>query len=64
MIVGDLVRTRVPGFGTGKKSKIGTVVKEIFFACEKEPGLVEVMHEDGSFQEWYTWQLEAIDERR
>ena len=64
MKVGDLVRTRVPGFGTGNQSKIGTVIREVFFVDKKEPGLVEVMHEDGSFQEWYTWQLEDVDEDR
>jgi hypothetical protein len=64
MKVGDLVRTRVPGFGTGKQSKIGTVINETFFANEKEAALFEVLHDDGSFCEWYTWQLEDVDEDR
>ena len=64
MRVGDLVRTKVPGFGTGNQPKIGTIIRETFFANKKEPGLFEVMHEDGSFREWYTWQLEAADEDR
>lgn len=60
MRTGDLVRTKVPGFGTGKKSKFGTIIKETYFVDTKKPATVEVLHEDGTFLEWYTWQLEKV----
>ena len=60
MKTGDLVMTKTPGFGTGKKSKIGTVVKEIFFAHSSDAEMVVVMHDDGTFHKWYTWQLSLI----
>tara|TARA_R110002074_G_scaffold134305_2_gene278389 strand:- start:379 stop:561 length:183 start_codon:yes stop_codon:yes gene_type:complete len=57
---GDLVRTKVPGFGTGKESKVGTIIRETYFVDTKKPAIVEVLHEDGTFYEWYTWQLEKV----
>ncbi len=60
MRTGDLVKTKVPGFGTGKESKIGTIVRETYFSDIDKPAKVIVMHADGSFVEWYTWQLEGL----
>ena len=59
MKVGDLVKTKVPGFGTGKASKFGVVIDTKYFVGHEEAGTVEVMHEDGTFTKWYSWQLEA-----
>jgi len=62
--VGDLVKTRVPGFGTGNTARIGTVIDSSKFAPRGETGYmpVQVMHEDGAFLEWYPWQLETVQE--
>ena len=62
MKVGDLVKTRVPGFGTGPTVKFGTIVDTRHFVKHDEAGMVGVMHHDGTFQEWYPWQLEKLDE--
>ena len=60
MEVGDLVKTKVPGFGTGKTVKLGTVVG----VKDRDKHLpVQVMHDDGTFLEWYPWQLESLSER-
>ena len=59
MKVGDLVKTKVPGFGTGPKSKIGIIINaSIFGPNSSEIGTVEVMHADGTTIAWYPWQLE------
>ena len=57
MKVGDIVRTQVPGFGTGGVSKIGTIVEDVHMS-----ELFLVMHDDGDFQEWYTWQLDVVSD--
>jgi|TARA_R110000824_G_C14787091_1_gene632727 hypothetical protein len=59
--IGDIVKTKVPGFGTGKTSKMGTVIDTREFVQHGKAGAVWVMHEDGSFLEWYPWQLENIN---
>jgi len=64
MRVGDLVRTKVPGFGTGPIAKVGTVIDTRNFVQHGRAGMVQVMHEDGAFMEWYPWQLETLNEIR
>jgi hypothetical protein len=59
--VGDVVMTKVPGFGTGNVSKIGTIIETQCFD-QYSAGTVQVMHDDGTFLEWYPWQLEEISE--
>jgi hypothetical protein len=59
MKVGDLVKTKVPGFGTGDKEKIGVIVNSVMFNTKSEEiGMVEVMHSCGKIITWYPWQLE------
>lgn len=62
MKVGDLVKTKVPGFGTGATVRIGTVIETSEGSPLEEAGSlpVQVMHEDGTFLEWYPWQLEPV----
>ena len=64
MNVGDVVRTKVPGFGTGSRAKLGTVIKETYFSNQVEPVKLEVLHDDGSIYEWYTWQLEEVSGKK
>jgi len=57
---GDLVKTKVPGFGTGGKSKIGIVTEANTFGTNSEEiGTIEVLHIDGTTMTWYPWQLET-----
>ncbi len=65
MNVGDLVKTKVPGFGTGPDSKSGIVVKaHVFGPNSSEVGVVEVMYDTGKIVEMYPWQLEKLNESR
>jgi len=64
MEVGDLVKTKVPGFGTGNTVRLGTVVNNEKFMLYNHNGPVFVMHDDGEILEWYPWQLEVINEGR
>lgn len=66
MEVGDLVKTKVPGFGTGDRARLGTIVgtKDGFtWRLQIDNLPVQVMHDDGTFLEWYPWQLERLSER-
>ncbi len=61
MKVGDVVKTKVPGFGTGPTPKSGIIVEVcIFGPNSSEVGVVEVMHDSGKVLEWYPWQLEIV----
>jgi hypothetical protein len=60
MKIGDIVKTKVPGFGTGKESKLGTIIKAKYGVDKNELLMVEVLQSDGSFHEWYPWQLESV----
>ena len=64
MKVGDLVKTKVPGFGTGDTPKLGTIVDTRHFLHHGETGMVYVFHEDGTFREWYPWQLEVVSSEK
>jgi hypothetical protein len=64
MKVGDLVKTKVPGFGTGKVSKTGIVIDAREFVSHGKAGEVSVMHHDGTFLKWYPWQLENMSKTR
>ena len=65
MKIGDLVKTKVPGFGTGPKPSNGIIVKAcVFGPNSSEIGVVEVMHASGKILEWYPWQLEIIHANR
>ena len=61
MKVGDVVKTRVPGFGTGSISKAGIVIDTREFVRLGEVGSVSVMHDDGTFYDWYPWQLKVCN---
>lgn len=60
MKVGDAVKTKVPGFGTGRVSKPGIVIDTACFVNNDGAGVVTVMHHDGTFVKWYPWQLEKL----
>ena len=63
MKVGDIVKTRVPGFGTGKNSKMGTIIDTREFVKHREAGVRSCScMEDGTFLEWYPWQLVMVQE--
>lgn len=64
MKVGDLVKTRVPGFGTGNASKVGTVIDTKHYVKHNEAGMVNVFHYDGTFLNWYPWQLEVVNSEK
>jgi len=61
---GDIVKTKVPGFGTGRIAKMGTIISDRHFVRKDEAGSFEVLHIDGTFREWYPWQLEIVSEGR
>ena len=61
MKVGDVIMTKVSGFGTGNVSKAGTIIDTQCFDYHSA-GTLEVMYDDGTFMERYPWQLEKISE--
>ena len=61
MKIGDVVKTKVPGFGTGNVSKVGTIIDtKLHWIRSEDAVTVHVFHEDGTFLDWYPWQLELI----
>jgi hypothetical protein len=65
MKVGDIVKTKVPGFGTGNKQKIGTIIESYDVGSRLgDIGTAEVLHVDGTVITWHTFQLEVISESR
>jgi hypothetical protein len=63
MKVGDLVKTKVPGFGTGKTSRTGIVIDaNVFGPNSTDIGVIKVLHPDGTTFEWYPWQLNKIND--
>ena len=66
MKMGDMVKTKTPGFGTGSLTKYGLVLDAITHGPNSTVvGMIEVMHDDGKILQWYPWQLENLfDEDR
>ena len=64
MKTGDVVKTKVPGFGTGPIAKLGTIISDRHFVRNDKAGIFEVLHVDGTFREWYPWQLEIVNKSR
>ena len=63
MTIGDLVQTKVPGFGTGKTPKVGVVIDaHVFGPNSTDIGVMKVLHTDGTIFEWYPWQLNKIND--
>jgi hypothetical protein len=58
MKVGDLVKTKIPGFGTGQESHIGVVIEE---SLRRE---FKILESGGFMRTWYSWQLELVNESR
>jgi|TARA_R110000824_G_scaffold252068_4_gene440711 hypothetical protein len=52
---GDLVKTKIPGFGTGKESRFGIVIDASVGSTADQ---VDVFGDDGKMRTWYEWQLE------
>ena len=58
MQIGDLVKTKCPGFGTGSTPRLGVIVEHLHPGA----GKFHVLETDGHTRPWYDWQLEIINE--
>ena len=65
MKLGDLVKTKVPGFGTGQTSRMGIIVNICIVFDDQNMGKeCRVLEADNSVRDWYDYQLKVINESR